>query len=141
MQEHGLSGPMPFRCHDYRSPEETFGRAKNTVDFIKRYIFPGSCIPSVAALLPSAVRASLIKLVHLEDLNTALRRNTAPMAIGLLDNLGRVRQLGFSEEFIRIWEFYLCHCETGFEERSIGDVQLLMAKPENRSTSILPPLS
>ena len=31
-----------------------------------------------------------------------------------------------------MWEFYLCYCEGGFEERAIGDVQMLLAKPGNR---------
>jgi len=47
-------------------------------------------------------------------------------------SLGEVRTLGFSEEFIRTWEFYFCYCEGGFRERMIGDVQMLFAKPRCR---------
>ncbi|HPX88476.1 MAG TPA: class I SAM-dependent methyltransferase, partial [Methylophilaceae bacterium] len=49
-----------------------------------------------------------------------------------LDNIEAVRELGYSEEFIRMWEFYLCYCEGGFAERALGDVHLLLAKPDNR---------
>ncbi|MDG2307797.1 MAG: cyclopropane-fatty-acyl-phospholipid synthase [Candidatus Binatia bacterium] len=121
--------------------DQAFDRAKETVDFIKRYIFPGSCIPSVSALLQSATRASSMKLVHLEDLTPHYAETLRRWRSSFLDNLDDVRQLGFSEEFIRMWEFYLCYCEGGFEERYIGDVQLMMARPENRSIPILPPLS
>ena len=31
-----------------------------------------------------------------------------------------------------MWEFYLRYCEGGFEERALGDVQMLLAKPGNR---------
>jgi len=44
-------------------------------------------------------------------------------------NLGRIRGLGFSEEFLRTWEFYFCYCEGGFRERVISDVQILLDKP------------
>jgi cyclopropane-fatty-acyl-phospholipid synthase len=37
--------------------------------------------------------------------------------------------LGFSDEFIRTWEFYFSYCEGGFRERAIGNVQILLAKP------------
>ena len=46
-----------------------------------------------------------------------------------------MRALGYSESFIRMWEFYLCYCEGGFEERALGDVQMLLAKPANRRPS------
>jgi len=41
----------------------------------------------------------------------------------------RVRELGYSDTFIRMWEYYLCYCEGGFTERYIGDVQMVFAKP------------
>jgi cyclopropane-fatty-acyl-phospholipid synthase len=37
--------------------------------------------------------------------------------------------MGYSERFIRLWEFYLCYCEGGFAEGYIGDVQFVLAKP------------
>ena len=49
-----------------------------------------------------------------------------------------MRELGYSEEFIRMWEFYLCYCEGGFKEKSISNVQLLFAKPANRRQQWLP---
>jgi cyclopropane-fatty-acyl-phospholipid synthase len=46
-----------------------------------------------------------------------------------LANLERVRALGYDERFIRMWQFYLCYCEGGFVERSIGTHQIVFAKP------------
>jgi cyclopropane-fatty-acyl-phospholipid synthase len=48
--------------------------------------------------------------------------------------------LGYSEEFIRMWEFYLCYCEGGFEERALGDVHMLLVKPGNRRAALHPAL-
>ena len=53
-----------------------------------------------------------------------------------LSQLPAVRRLGYSEEFIRMWEFYLCYCEGGFAERVMGDVHLLLVKPENRRETL-----
>ena len=49
--------------------------------------------------------------------------------------LDRVRDLGYSEEFIRMWQYYLCYCEGAFIERSIGNVQMLMMRPDARPAS------
>ena len=49
-----------------------------------------------------------------------------------LANLDAVRRLGYAEEFIRMWEYYLCYCEAGFRERNLGLVQVVLAKPGYR---------
>ncbi|MFZ1131347.1 MAG: class I SAM-dependent methyltransferase, partial [Terriglobales bacterium] len=45
-----------------------------------------------------------------------------------LAQLDEVRQLGFDERFIHMWDYYLAYCEGAFRERYIGDVQLLLSK-------------
>jgi len=58
----------------------------------------------------------------------------ASMSDAPIANRLQVKQLGYSDEFICMWEFYLCYCEGGFLERALGDVHLLLAKPDNRRT-------
>jgi cyclopropane-fatty-acyl-phospholipid synthase len=122
-------------------PDNQFESAKTRVDFIKRYIFPGSCIPSVAAICASLARVTDLRLFHLEDITPHYARTLHEWRRGLLANLDRVRALGYSEEFIRMWEFYLCYCEGGFIERYIGDVQMLLTKPQSRRAPIRPALA
>ncbi len=114
--------------------------ALKRVDFIRKYIFPGSFIPSVTALCDSITRASDLRLFHLEDLTPNYAETLKNWRIRMFDNIERVRALGYPEEFIRMWEFYLCYCEGGFRERYIGDVQMLLTKPESRRALILPRL-
>ncbi len=52
-----------------------------------------------------------------------------------LEKRSQIQRLGFSDRFVRMWEFYFCYCEGGFLERRIGDVQLLLAKPEHQSAT------
>ena len=112
-----------------------------TVDFIKRYIFPGSCIPSVTAICRSASQKSDLRLSHLEDITPHYVRTLFEWRMRFFKNIDKVRRLGFPEAFIRMWEYYLCYCEGGFAERYIGDVQMLFTKPLCRRAPILPPLS
>ena len=58
----------------------------------------------------------------------------------VLRNPARMRALGYSEAFLRMWEFYLCYCEGGFAERALGDVQMLLVKPGARRAPIVPPI-
>jgi cyclopropane-fatty-acyl-phospholipid synthase len=106
--------------------------ARDSVDFIKRHIFPGSCIPSVSALCGAVARASDLRLVHLEDIGPHYAKTLRAWCDNLLANIDRVRALGYGEAFIRMWEFYLCYCEAGFEERVLGDAQMLLIKPQSR---------
>jgi len=47
-----------------------------------------------------------------------------------LSRIDEVRQLSFSEDFIRLWNYYLCYCEAAFTERRIGVLQIQFDKPE-----------
>jgi cyclopropane-fatty-acyl-phospholipid synthase len=121
--------------------DQWYERAKSSVDFIQRYIFPGSCIPSITAICTSLTRATNLRLFHLEDLTPHYAITLRRWRERLFANADRVRALGYPESFMRMWEFYLCYCEGGFLERSIGDVQMVLTKPRCRRASILPPLS
>jgi cyclopropane-fatty-acyl-phospholipid synthase len=112
--------------------DQRYEAARDSVDFIQRHIFPGSCIPSVAALCDAVARASDLRLVHLEDIGPHYAKTLRAWRHNLFANLDRVRALGYSEAFIRMWEFYLCYCEAGFEERVLGDAQMLFIKPQSR---------
>lgn len=112
--------------------DQRYEQAKNAVDFIQKYIFPGSCIPSVTAMLDSITRSSDLRLGHLEDYGLHYARTLALWREKFLENESEVLALGYPDTFIRMWEFYLCYCEGGFAERALGDVHLLLQKPQNR---------
>jgi cyclopropane-fatty-acyl-phospholipid synthase len=117
--------------------DQVFEKHKRSVDFIKRFIFPGSCIPSITAISRSIARATDLKLFHLEDITPHYARTLREWRRRFFDNIDAVRDLGFSEAFIRMWEYYLCYCEGGFAERYIGDVQMLFTKPLSRPAPLL----
>jgi cyclopropane-fatty-acyl-phospholipid synthase len=116
--------------------DQHYDRARREVDFIKKYVFPGSCIPSVSALLESTRRASSLRLHDLEDLTPHYVQTLRGWRENFSRNLAEIRQLGYSEDFLRLWEFYLAYCEGGFAERFIGDVHLVLAKPGARPAPV-----
>lgn len=116
--------------------DQRYESAKKSVDFIQRYIFPGSCIPSNTAMLNSITRVSDMRLYDLEDIGPHYATTLRMWRENFFANIDKVRRLGYSEEFIKMWEFYLCYCEGGFAERALGDVHLLLAKPDNRRNTV-----
>ena len=129
------------KCADLLKPEglmllqaitindREYRRARDEVDFIKRHIFPGSCIPAISALVESATDASDLQLIQLDDIGPHYATTLRCWREAFMARLDEVRAQGYSEPFIRLWEFYLAYCEGGFEERALGDVHMLMAKP------------
>jgi len=117
--------------------DQRYEQAKKEVDFIKRYIFPGSFIPCVTAINQALTRASDMKLIHMEDITPHYARTLKHWRERFLDNQQAIKALGYDDTFIRLWDFYFAYCEGGFAERVIGDVQLVFAKPLNRRPPLL----
>ena len=109
--------------------DQRYEAAKNSVDFIQRYIFPGCTIPAVSALLTSITRASDLKLFDMEDIGAHYATTLRRWRENFFAQIEQVRAQAYPESFIRMWEFYLCYCEGGFAERALGDVHMLLVKP------------
>ena len=101
-----------------------YKKALNTVDYIKRYIFPGSFIPCISVLTQTASEQKL-RLKHLEDIGQSYAQTLHLWRKNFLAAREQVLALGFDENFIRMWDFYLCYCEGGFKEGVISDVHML----------------
>lgn len=115
--------------------EQFYERAKRSVDFIQRFIFPGSCIPSVGALTQASVKVGDLGLIHLEDIGVHYAPTLRAWGRNIVTNLPEIKGLGYQPEFLRLWEFYLSYCEGGFLERSISTVHMLFCKPDWRPQS------
>jgi cyclopropane-fatty-acyl-phospholipid synthase len=116
--------------------DQFYDQARRSVDFIKRFIFPGSFIPSVTAIAGSLARATDLKVFHMEDIGPHYARTLRLWRERFLARQSEVRAQGYPDSFVRMWEYYLCYCEGGFEERQLGDVQMLLTKPRSRRAPI-----
>jgi cyclopropane-fatty-acyl-phospholipid synthase len=117
--------------------DQRYEQAKHSVDFIQRYIFPGGALPSVNKMLAIVSRDTDLNLHHLEDFGLHYARTLRLWHDNFKRAHSNLQQLGYDSTFMRLWEFYLCYCEGGFLERSIGTAQLLLAKPQARPAPLL----
>jgi cyclopropane-fatty-acyl-phospholipid synthase len=117
--------------------EQDHDQARDNVDFIKRYIFPGGSLPSISGIAGMIKQHSDMQLFHVEDFGPHYARTLALWRQRFMDQLPRVRSLGYSDSFIRKWDFYLSYCEGGFEERCLGVAQILLTKPQARPAPLL----
>jgi len=108
--------------------EHRYPRYLKQVDFIQRYIFPGGCLITPQVVIESVTRTSDMRLIGLEELAPHYARTLHAWRQRFFERLQSVRDLGFPETFIRMWEYYLCYCEAAFMERLVGTVQMQFAK-------------
>ena len=112
--------------------DQRYKQAQRSVDFIQRHIFPGGALPSMQRMLEVVGKDTDMNLVHMEDFGEHYARTLRLWHENFRRARGTLETLGYDDYFYRLWEFYLCYCEGGFLERSIGTAQLLLAKPRMR---------
>lgn len=118
-------------------PEQRYARALKNVDFIQRFIFPGSFIPSFGAILDAMRTGSDLVLSQAEDFGFHYARTLNDWCVRFMSNRNELEELGYDQAFQRLWHFYFAYCEAGFSERAIGVAHLLLAKPANKRDNII----
>ena len=109
--------------------DQQYEFSKRNVDFIQRYIFPGGALPSVTALTNTATNKTDLRMTALEDITGHYATTMRKWREKFYLNVEQITELGYDNQFLRMWEYYLCYCEGGFEEKSIGCVQAEFTKP------------
>lgn len=117
--------------------DQYYEDTRRSVDFVQRYVFPGCTIPSTTALLGAMTSASDLRLVHLEDITPHYATTLRHWREALYANSKEIQALGYTEEFLRLFEWYLVYCEGAFQERAIQDVQYVFCRPLDRGAPIL----
>jgi len=110
------------------APDEEFQERSRTSDFVKEYIFPGCTLPSVGVIRETIARSTDLELTHLEDITPHYVVTLRRWRENLWHHVDEVRRLGYSDHFVRMWDYYFAYCEAGFQERHNGDVQILFSK-------------
>lgn len=111
-------------------PDQIYDAYRRETDWIQKHIFPGGHLLSVSVLANAVARNSRLVIEHLEDIGPHYARTLKDWRMRFQENREAVRSLGFDEAFERKWSYYLSICEAGFRERAIGDIQVVLRKPE-----------
>ena len=99
--------------------ESRYETYRRDTDFIQKYIFPGGFLPSDSALTAEVAKAGL-KLIETEHFGKSYARTLAEWRSRFHARWPAIAALGFDDRFRRLWDYYLCYCEAGFEERAIN---------------------
>jgi cyclopropane-fatty-acyl-phospholipid synthase len=113
--------------------DQRYKQAIKSIDFIQKYIFPGSCIPSLTAIQNSLTDSTDMVINQVDDIGHHYAITLRQWRKNFNANINEIYKLGFDKSFSRMWIFYLCYCEGGFMEKAISDLHIHITKPRYRN--------
>jgi cyclopropane-fatty-acyl-phospholipid synthase len=112
--------------------DRLYDAEKASRTFIREHIFPNGCLPSHAVIAREVARRTDLRIVDVEDITPHYAETLRRWRANVEASARRLLELGYDDRFQRLWRLYLCWCEAGFEERRIGNVQMILGKPRWR---------
>jgi cyclopropane-fatty-acyl-phospholipid synthase len=128
MKPDALLGLQMITC-----PDSRYELLRDNVDFIQKYIFPGSLLPSIGRVVQAINRTGTLSLFELEDMGLSYAQTLDIWYDNFNRALPAVHALGFDERFVRKWNYYLKYCSAAFASRNISVVQAVFTRPNNRT--------
>ena len=106
-------------------PDENYETYRKGCDFIQKFIFPGSLLPSVASM-KNSINLTNLKLDDIERIGPHYATTLNLWNKNFNQNIDKIKEMGFDQYFINLWNYYFSYCEAGFANNTIDDVQLVM---------------
>lgn len=119
-------------------PEQRYENYRRRPDFIQRYIFPGGHLPSLEAMTGSMGDNTELFVESVDNIGIDYAETLRRWRLAFLENVDEVRDLGFDDRFVLMWEFYFAYCEAAFLARYINDLQLVLTRPMNGTLGVAP---
>ena len=121
------------------TPETRYETYLRSTDFINTIIFPGSCCPSLHALVDAAYKGSSLTLEHIDNIGLHYAETLREWRRRFNQQSNFVTTvLGFDDVFLRVWNYYLTYCEAGFFSQTVNCLILVFAR---QGCAALAPLS
>nr|GMD70042.1 uncharacterized protein LOC109176538 isoform X1 [Ipomoea batatas] len=114
-------------------PDERYDEYRQSSDFIKEYIFPGGCLPSLSRVTSAMAASSRLCVEHLEDIGIHYYQTLRCWRENFLERQSQILDLGFDNKFLRTWEYYFDYCAAGFQTCTLGNYQIVFSRPGNVS--------
>ncbi|CAA7012947.1 unnamed protein product [Microthlaspi erraticum] len=112
-------------------PEQRYDEYRQSSDFIKEYIFPGGCLPSLARVTSAMASSSKLCIENVENIGIHYYQTLRCWRKTFLDRQNEIKDLGFDDKFIRTWEYYFDYCAAGFKTLTLGNYQVVFSRPGN----------
>lgn len=113
-------------------PDQRYDAYRGGCDWIQKHIFPGALLPSLTAMCSALTANTSLMVESVENIGAHYAPTLRLWREALLANKDKVQALGFDETFLRTWDYYFSYCEAGFSTRTLGDLQLVLTRPNNR---------
>lgn len=108
--------------------DSDFPTYRKNADYIQRYIFPGGMLPSMTALSEQINAAGLTQKGHL-SFGKDYAKTLNLWNDAFQTAWPNIQSQKLDMRFKRLWEQYLCYCESGFNTGSIDVIQISIDKP------------
>ncbi|KAK8623815.1 hypothetical protein V6N13_065178 [Hibiscus sabdariffa] len=112
-------------------PEERYDEHRRSSDFIKEYILPGICSPSMTRITTAMNAASRLCVEHVENIGPHYYHALRYWKKNFLENQSKILALGFDQKFIRTWVYYFDYGAAGFKTGTLGNYQVVFSRPGN----------
>ncbi len=126
LKKNGLLAIQAITC-----PDSRYLSHRRNVDWMQKHIFPGGLLPSIGIMNRAINRTGDLQLHSLEDMAPHYARTLVRWRETFNHNVEAVLAQGFSESFIRKWNYYLTSSEAAFRTRNISVVQAVFTRPNN----------
>jgi cyclopropane-fatty-acyl-phospholipid synthase len=104
-------------------PDEEFARYRKNSDYIRHYTFPGGMLLSNKMVADQAKRAGL-QVTNSLAFGRDYARTCTIWDARLTEQEARIKKLGYDNEFMRNWHFYLSICAASFAVQQTDVVQV-----------------
>lgn len=111
-------------------PDRRYDQYRRGHDWIRKHIFPGGELPSLAVVMESLAKQTCLNVQEVENIGKDYAWTLREWRGRCLAGIDRVAELGFDRSFQRKWVYYLAGCEACFETGYLGNLQMVMTKSE-----------
>lgn len=118
-------------------PDQRYEAYRRGCDWIQKHVFPGALLPSLTAMCEALTAHTGLVVEDVENIGIHYARTLREWRQALLSKAAQARALGFDDAFLRTWDYYFSYCEAGFATRTLGDLQLVLTRPNNRRLPVL----
>ncbi len=115
------------------APDARYDKMRRESDWIKKYIFPGGQLPSLAAINAAINRTGELNLLSFDSFGQHYAKTLALWRQLFNAQIEEVKKLGFDEQFIRKWNYYLSYCEGAFSTSHINVAHIVYGFPNTEA--------
>ena len=87
---------------------------------------------SLTAMCRALTENTSLVVEDVENIGIHYTRTLREWRRALMGKAEQARAQGFDDVFLRTWDYYFSYCEAGFATRTLGDVQLVLTRPNNK---------